>query len=120
MSIRDIIQFRMDGDQILMDSPQINSKVNPFLNGALYKRFYSGEVEFRFGYTHDYDFDSNGNKLGDSTNRSYILGRGEFRIDNDWLWGFTAERARRMTAVARDVEDADPRALLAITVTRSV
>jgi hypothetical protein len=34
--------------------------------------------------------------------------------------GLTAERARRMTAVARDVEDADPRALLAITVTRSV
>lgn len=75
-------------------SPQINSKIAPFLNGQLRKRFYSGDVDFRFGYTHARDFDGKGNELaGTSTHRSYILGRGSFRIDDKWLWGFTAERA---------------------------
>jgi len=74
-------------------SPQINTNVNPFLNGRYRKRFYSGEVDVRFGYTHDADFDSNGNSFGDSTSRSYILARGAFRAREHWRWGFTAERA---------------------------
>lgn len=77
----------------LIVSPQFNSKVNPFLNGQLRKRFYSGDVDFRFGYTHDKDFDGEGRKFGRATSRSYILGRGEFHINDDWRWGFTAERA---------------------------
>ncbi|MDB5453830.1 MAG: organic solvent tolerance protein OstA [Caulobacteraceae bacterium] len=77
----------------LILSPQINTKVNPFLNGELRKRFYSGQVDFRFGYTHDKDFDGNGRKFGQSTSRSYILGRGAFQIDDKWRWGFSAERA---------------------------
>jgi LPS-assembly protein len=74
-------------------SPQINTKVNPFLNGEIHKRFYSGDVDLRFGYTYERDIDSNGNKFGDLTSRSYILGRGAFRIDDNWLLGFTAEHA---------------------------
>ncbi|MET0274810.1 MAG: LPS-assembly protein LptD [Phenylobacterium sp.] len=73
-------------------SPQINAKVNPFLNGRVRKRFYSGDIDFRFGYTHAADFDSQGHSFGESTSRSYILGRGAFRIDDKWRWGFTAER----------------------------
>ena len=75
-------------------SPQINSKIAPFLNGQVRKRFYSGEVDIRFGYTHARDFDGRGNELaGTTTDRSYILGRGAFQIDEKWLWGFTAERS---------------------------
>jgi len=75
-------------------SPQINSKIAPFLNGQVRKRFYSGDVDVRFGYTHARDFDGKGNELrGTSTDRSYVLGRGSFQIDEKWLWGFTAERA---------------------------
>ncbi|MBX3483481.1 MAG: LPS-assembly protein LptD [Phenylobacterium sp.] len=74
-------------------SPQINSKIAPFLNGQVRKRFYSGDVDMRFGYTHARDFDGKGNELrGTSTDRSYVLGRGAFQIDEKWLWGFTAER----------------------------
>jgi LPS-assembly protein len=73
-------------------SPQINSKVNPFLNGEYRQKFYSGDVDIRFGYTHDQDFDGSGNKFGDDTNRSYILGRGAFQVNDEWRWGFTAER----------------------------
>jgi len=77
----------------LIVSPQINSKIAPFLNGQVRKRFYSGDVDVRFGYTHARDFDGQGNEIpGTSTNRSYILGSGAFQIDDKWRWGFTAER----------------------------
>ena len=73
-------------------SPQINSKVNPFLNGEIKKRFYSGDVDVRFGYTHERDVDGSGNRFGEDTSRSYVLARGAFRFDDNWLLGFTAER----------------------------
>jgi LPS-assembly protein len=73
-------------------SPQFNSKVNPFLNLRGRKRFYSGEVDLRLGYTRERDFDGRGNEFGEKTDRSYILGRGAFQINEDWRWGFTAER----------------------------
>lgn len=74
-------------------SPQINTKVNPFFNGRYRKRFYSGALDARFGYTYDKDFDGQGDRFGDSTSRSYILAHGAFAIDRNWMWGFTAERA---------------------------
>jgi LPS-assembly protein len=73
-------------------SPQFNTEVNPFLNGQIRKRFYSGDVDLRFGYTYERDVDGDGNRFGDKTNRSYILGRGAFQLDDNWLLGFTAER----------------------------
>lgn len=73
-------------------SPQFNTKVNPFLNGRARKAFNSGEVDIRFGYTNDRDFDGKGREFGEKTDRSYILGRGAFRLNEKWRWGFTAER----------------------------
>lgn len=72
-------------------SPQINTKVNPFLNGRYRERFYSGDIDVRFGYTHDQDFDSSGNRFGANTSRSYVLARGGFQLNDAWRWGFTAE-----------------------------
>jgi LPS-assembly protein len=74
-------------------SPQINTKVNPFLNGQIRERFYSGDIDARFGYTHERNVDGSGHRFGESTNRSYILARGAFHVDDNWLLGFTAERA---------------------------
>ena len=76
----------------LVLSPQINTKVNPFLNGELRKRFYSGDLDVRFGVTHDKDFDGKGNAFGADTTRSYILAQGVFRPLPKWRAGFTAER----------------------------
>ena len=73
-------------------TPQINTKVNPLLEGRFRERFYSGAVDARFGFTHDQDFDSKGQRFGDDTYRSYILASGAFAINNQWRWGFTAER----------------------------
>lgn len=73
-------------------SPQINTKVAPFVNGRYRKRFYSGALDARFGYTYDEDFDSKGDPFGDKTSRSYVLASGAFAINDKWRWGFTAER----------------------------
>ena len=62
-------------------SPQINTKVNPFLNAEWRKRFYSGAIDIRAGYTYEQDFDSSGDKLGNPTSRTYVLGKGLFQID---------------------------------------
>ena len=77
----------------LVISPQLNTKVDPFLNVDWRKRFYSGAIDVRAGYTYEQDFDSSGDKLGNATSRSYILAKGLFAIDDTWNWGFTAERA---------------------------
>ena len=77
----------------LVVSPQINTKVNPFLNVDWRKRFYSGAIDVRAGYTYEEDFNSEGDKLGNDTSRSYILAKGLFAINDNWDWGFTLERA---------------------------
>ncbi len=85
--------FVISPSEDLVISPQFNSKVNPFLNIDWRKRFYSGAIDIRAGYTYEQDFNSEGQKLGNLTSRSYILGKGLFAIDNTWDWGFTAEHA---------------------------
>jgi LPS-assembly protein len=77
--------------QELIVSPQINTKVNPFLNLDWIKRFYSGAVDVRAGYTYEQNFDSNGAKFGPDTSRSYILANGDFNLTPSWSWGFTAD-----------------------------
>jgi LPS-assembly protein len=78
--------------QELVISPQVNSKVNPFLNLFYRKRFWSGEMEARAGYTYEEDFDGDGERFGDLTSRSYLLANGEFQLTENWRYGFTAER----------------------------
>lgn len=81
--------------QDLIISPQINTKVNPFLNLEWRKRFYSGQIEAKMGYTHERDLESikgELNKVGDLTSRSYILAKGAFKINDKWDWGFGLER----------------------------
>jgi LPS-assembly protein len=84
--------WRISPSQDLTVSPQINGDVNPFVNLRYRKRFYSGMVDARLGYTHDRDFDGAGDRFGEKTSRSYILARGAFQATETWRWGFTAER----------------------------
>ncbi|ATC24694.1 LPS-assembly protein LptD [Caulobacter vibrioides] len=73
-------------------APQINSQVNPFLNVTYRKRFYSGTLEARGGFTYDKEFDIRGDRFGEETFRSYVLANGKFDINQHWKWGFSAER----------------------------
>jgi LPS-assembly protein len=82
----------IDPSQDLVISPQFNTKVAPFLEGEYRKRFWSGQVDARFGYTDDAQFDSNGKRFDNVTSRSYILAQGAWAPTRDWTYGFSAER----------------------------
>lgn len=73
-------------------SPQINSRVAPFLNAHYRQRFRTGAIDVRGGFTYDRDFDGKGNAFGDPTARSYVLASGAFALTPEWRWGFSAER----------------------------
>ncbi|HEY5411442.1 MAG TPA: LPS assembly protein LptD [Caulobacteraceae bacterium] len=81
--------------QDLTISPIVSTKIDPFLNLDWRARFNSGEIDARVGYTYEYAFDNNGQRVPGSavTSRSYILANGAFTLNNEWDWGFSAERA---------------------------
>jgi LPS-assembly protein len=79
--------------QELIIAPLISTKVNPFLNVEWTKRFYSGQIDARAGFTYDQNFDGDGHKFGPSTFRSYILANGAFDLTKTWSWGFALQRA---------------------------
>ncbi len=81
--------------QDLTISPIVSTKINPFLNLDWRARFNSGEIDARVGYTDEYEFDNQGHRVpgSDTTSRSYILANGAFVLNNQWDWGFSAERA---------------------------
>jgi LPS-assembly protein len=78
--------------QDLVLAPMINTKVNPYLEGEYRKRFYSGQIDARFGYGYDQQFDSDGRKYDNLTSRSYVLAQGAFAPTDNWVYGFSAER----------------------------
>ena len=81
-------------------SPEINTRVNPFLNLRYREQFYSGAIDVRAGYTYDQEFDGR-TKFGDDTSRSYILAKGAFHLDPNWTAGFGAERVTDPTLFHR-------------------
>ena len=80
--------------QDLVLAPLFSTKINPLLNGEWRKVFNNGQVDARFGYTYEKQFDNNGKALpgSDETSRSYILASGAFDFASKWTWGFSAER----------------------------
>lgn len=86
--------FVISKSQDLVLSPIFSTEVNPFLNLEWRKRFHSGMIDARFGYTYEREFDNHGDPIPGSalTSRSYVLARGEFDLNEKWSWGFAAER----------------------------
>ena len=87
--------FVLSPSQDLTVSPLLSTQVNPLLNLDWRKRFYSGEIDARVGYTYERQFDNRGQALpgSDLTSRSYVLAHGAFNLNSNWMWGFAAERA---------------------------
>ena len=101
-SIQQPYLFAVNPSTDLIVSPQINTRVNPFLNVRLTERFYSGEIDIRTGYTYSEEF-NNHQFFDNDTSRSYILARGLFDVtpDKNWVWGFGAERVTDPTLFSR-------------------
>ncbi len=94
--------FAVNPSTDLIVSPQINTRVNPFLNVRYTERFYSGMIDIRGGYTYSKEF-NNHQFFENDTSRSYILARGLFDVtpDKNWVWGFGAERTTDPTLFQR-------------------
>lgn len=89
----------------LVIAPQIHTKVAPMLNLEYRKRFWSGQLNARMGYTYEQRFDGRG-KYGNSASRSYFLGDGLFQLNDKWRWGFGIEYVTDPTLFARyQIED---------------
>ncbi|WP_303831204.1 LPS-assembly protein LptD [Asticcacaulis taihuensis] len=80
--------------QYLIVSPQLNASVNPLLNLDYMRRFYSGTLHVRGGFTNEAFFDNDGNRHGVSATREYLLADGAFKINDDWRWNFTAQHVK--------------------------
>ncbi len=77
-------------DYLIVD-PQLNTKVSPLLSLDFKRRFYSGDLEVRFGATYDKFFDGLGDDWGKSDLRDFYIANGAFKINNNWRWSFSAE-----------------------------
>ena len=72
-------------------SPMVTQNVNPLIGLDFRKRFYSGVVNFETSFTHEADFDSNGQTFGEEAFRGHLYGSGLFAIAPGWKWGFGLE-----------------------------
>ena len=77
--------------QDLTASLRLHGTVNPLLGLQYRKRFWSGDVQFDTTMTQEEEFDSDGDRLGESRFRYSMFGQGAFRINNYWNWGFGVE-----------------------------
>lgn len=73
-------------------SPMLSTQVNPLIKVDWRKRFFSGFIAAESSFTHEQDFNSDGDKFGDDTWRSHLYATGKFAINKDWNWGFGIER----------------------------
>lgn len=73
-------------------SPKVMGNVNPLVEFQARKRFWSGAVSANFSVTREREFDSDGEKSGESEWRGHLFADGGFVIRPGWRWGFAAEQ----------------------------
>lgn len=78
--------------QDLTVSPLVTANVNPLMEVGYRKRFWSGNLKADFSFTREKDFDSDGEKFGESEWRGHIFAQGDFAITPQWRWGFGLEQ----------------------------
>ncbi|MEM9054686.1 MAG: LPS assembly protein LptD [Pseudomonadota bacterium] len=78
--------------QDLTIAPKVMANVNPLLEMEYRKRFWSGAVSANFSFTHEKEFDSDGETFGESEWRGHLFSEGRFNITPNWNWGFAVEQ----------------------------
>jgi LPS-assembly protein len=84
--------FVLSPSEDLVVAPMLTTNVNPLMKFDWRRRFFSGVIEAEGSFTHEQEFNSDGDKFGDDTWRSHLYAVGRFDINKDWQWGFGIER----------------------------
>ncbi len=89
-------------------APLAATEANPVLFAEWRHRTSSGEYAFSGSYTYDEDRDPFGAPTGTGTSYGHIFGRGRFKLDESYGWGFDVERVSDDTYLERyDISNAD-------------
>jgi LPS-assembly protein len=72
--------------------PVVYANVAPLMKVDYRRRFFSGFLQAEGSFTHEQDFDSDGDRFGDDTWRSHLYAAGAFAVNKQWRWGFGVER----------------------------
>lgn len=83
----------IDASSDITITPIISQYINPVLQLDYRRKFYSGGLSLNGSVTKERFFGKRGEKFGESDWRGHIFGNGEFKINDTWNWGFTAESA---------------------------
>ncbi len=73
-------------------APLFAANVNPMMELDYRKKFYSGAININTSFTHEAEFDSDGERFGEEKFRGHVYGNGLFAINEQWKWGFGVER----------------------------
>lgn len=83
--------FVLSPSEDVVVAPMLSTNVNPLVKVDYRRRFFSGLVEAQGSFTHEQEFNSDGDKFGDDTWRSHLYAVGKFDISKEWQWGFGVE-----------------------------
>lgn len=76
--------------QELVVSPRYMGNVAPLLQLDWSRRFYSGYMEVQTSLTNEQNFDQDG-KFDERELRGHVFAEGQFKLSENWRWGFGIE-----------------------------
>lgn len=77
--------------QDLTATLRLHGNVNPLAGLDYRKRFWSGELSIDTTFTQEELFDGDGERSGEDLFRYSVFAEGQFRVNEDWKWGFGVE-----------------------------
>ncbi|RJF86916.1 LPS-assembly protein LptD [Oleomonas cavernae] len=90
----------IDDSSDLTLTPYITTQEGPYLVGDYRKLFETGDLTAQFSAGYGTEYDDDGNAIGDDF-RGHIFAHGRWDLDENWRWGFDAERASSDTYLKR-------------------
>lgn len=87
------VYYSIAADKDITLTPIITTQAGPVVAGEYRQMFDAGPLDVSGSFTHAPDHDIVGNETDGHTNRGHIDAMGEFRISEDYDWGFNIRRS---------------------------
>ncbi len=85
--------WAISDSQDLTATLRLHGNVNPLAGLDYRKRFWSGDLSIDTTFTQEELFNGDGERFGEDLFRYSVFANGEFRVNEDWMWGFGVENA---------------------------